>query len=129
MLFDLLDKLLVSKKKIDINIGDETVHPYIINRWISMYSPQMATIINSTGNWLYSIFNDDTNQYFNFLQKFLPRLQNKRIFYIKKGKKDQENNQEETDNIKLLAHNLELSEREIKLLLEYERQHRPTNTH
>tara|TARA_B100001094_G_C18087863_1_gene748726 strand:+ start:823 stop:1212 length:390 start_codon:yes stop_codon:yes gene_type:complete len=128
MLFDLLDKLLVSKKKIDINIGDETVHPYIINRWVSMYSPQMATIINSTGNWLYNIFDNDSNQYFNFLQRFLPRLQSKRIFYIKKAKKEDNKDQEEHNEVKLLASNLELSEREIKLLLEYERQHRPTNT-
>jgi hypothetical protein len=126
MLFDLLDRLLFSKKPIDINIGDEAVHPYIINRWISMYSPQMATVINSTGNWLYSVFDNDQVAYFKFLQRFLPRVQNKRIYYIKKEKKGPVT--EEDDNIKLLASNLELSEREIKLLLEYERQHRPTNT-
>ena len=127
MLFDLLDKLLVSKKKIDINIGDETVHPYIINRWISMYSPEMATVINNTGNWLYSVFDNNHNDYFKFLQRFLPSMQNKRIYYIKKEKKNP-HEEGEDNNIKLLSNNLELCEREIKLLLEYECQHRPTNT-
>ena len=128
MLFDLINKILVSKKKIDINIGDETVHPYIINRWISMYSPAMASVINSTGNWLYSIFDDNTSEYFHFLQKIFPVLPNKRIYYIKKPKKDQPNKQDTDFNEKVLAQHLELSEREIKLLLEYECQHRPINT-
>lgn len=129
MLFDLIDRVLFSKRTIDINIGDEQVHPYIMNRWISMYSTQMATLINNTGNWMYSVFEHDNQLYYKFLQRFLPRVGRRRIHYIKKIKTsptsqpDEEEKQAET-----LAHNLELSTREIKLLLEYERQHRPTNT-
>ena len=128
MLFPLLDKILSSKQKIDINIGDESVHPYIINRWISMYSPGMATVVNATGNWLYSIFEHNTSEYFRFLQHFLPQVPSQRIFYIKKPKKSPHEVNESIDSTKLLAQHLELSEREIKLLLKYECQHRPINT-
>lgn len=131
MLFDLLDRILHSKRKIDHNIGDELVHPYIINRWISMYSTQLCTVINNTGNWMYNVF-DTHEQYFRFLQTFIPRVSNKRIHYIKKSKKQtntQKSDTNESDNINMLARNLELSTREIKCLLDYERQHRPTDSH
>ena len=126
MLFDTIDKILHNKKPININIGDESVHPYIMNRWLSMYSPEIAMLINNTGNWLYSVFDDNDSKYFKFLQRFLPRVARKRIYYIKKAKKPEP---EKTDDpVDILAHSLELSKKEIKLLVEYERQHRPTNT-
>ena len=126
MLFDTIDKILHNKKPININIGDESIHPYIMNRWLSMYSPQIALLVNNTGNWLYSVFGEDTSKYFKFLQQFLPRVAQKRIFYIKKAKPNK--TVDDTDNVDILAQGLELSKREIKLLVEYERQHRPTNT-
>lgn len=128
MLFDTIEKILTSKKPIDQTLGDETVHPYIMNRWLSMYSPAVATIINNTGNWLYSVFDTDT-RYFKFLQVVLPRVSNKRIFYIKKNKQPTNKTKDEQDDTDILAHNLELSTREIKLLKEYECQHRPTSSH
>lgn len=128
MLFDLVDRILFSKKTIDSNLGDEPVHPYIVNRWISMYSTELCTVINNTGNWLYSVF-DDHDQYFKFLQRFIPRVANRRIYYIKKTKKQPvKSEQDMLENVDMLAHNLELSKREIKCLIEYERQHRPTCT-
>jgi hypothetical protein len=128
MLFDLLDSVLFSKKKIDTNIGNDQLHPYIINRWISMYSTQMTVLINNTGNWLYNIF-DTPDSYFKFLQTFLPRVANRRIFYIKKTKKQPTDTTDQTNELNILAYNLELSTKEIKCLLEYERQHRPTDSH
>lgn len=127
MLFDLLDRILHSKRKIDRNIGDEPIHPYIINRWISMYSTQLCTVINNTGNWLYNVF-DTSDQYFRFLQCFMPRVANRRIHYIKKSKNNPTNQQTQSDDVNMLAHHLELSSREIKCLIEYERQHRPTDS-
>jgi len=129
MLFDLLDRLLHSKRDLSCNIGDEPVHPFILNRWISMYSTQMAILINNTGNWMYSVFDSDQHKYFKFLQQFLPRVPKRRIFYIKKNKQpNQPTDDEHQKKVEILARNLELSEREIKCLLEYECQHRPTNT-
>ena len=129
MLFDLLDRLLHSKRDLSCNIGDEPVHPFILNRWISMYSTQMAVLINNTGNWMYSVFDNDQHKYFIFLQQFLPRVPKRRIFYIKKTKQpNQPVDDEHQKKVEILARNLELSKREIKCLLEYECQHRPTNT-
>lgn len=130
MLFDLIDRVLFSKRTIDMNIGDEPVHPYIMNRWISMYSTQMATLINNTGNWMYSVFEHDNQLYYKFLQRFLPRVARRRIHYIKKIKTSPTPESDDLEKqTQTMARNLELSTREIKLLLEYERQHRPTNTH
>lgn len=92
-----------------------------------MYSTQLCTVINNTGNWLYSVF-DSNDQYYIFLQKFLPRVANRRIHYIKKTKKSVDNKTDDTNDVDILARNLELSKREIKCLIEYERQHRPTCT-
>lgn len=127
MLFDLLDRLLHSKKQLNNNLGDETVHPYIVNRWISMYSTELCTVINNTGNWLYSVF-ETHDQYFKFLQKFIPRVATRRIHYIKKTKKQPTDHKDQDNEIKVLSNNLELSTKEIKCLLEYERQHRPTDS-
>lgn len=118
MLFKLIDNILSSKKPIyDSNIDDDDVHPYIVNRWISMYSTQMAILINSTGNWLYSSFKDQPIRYFNFLRLFLPRVSKKRIFYIKRNRSTSDD-EELNKKIVLLSKQLELSQREIKYMLD-----------
>lgn len=81
-----------------------------------MYSPQMAVIVNSTVNWLYSAF-ETKQQYYKFVTSVFPRVTRKRIHYIKKNKP--ENQPEEPDNIELIAKRLELSQREIKSYYEY----------
>ena len=119
MLFDLIDKILFSKKKIDVNIDDDNIHPYIINRWVSMYSQDMTIIINNTGNRLYSVF-DNNRMYYKFLQTLLPRVKNKRIFYIKKAKKqpDISHKDDDNDNINIICSNMQRSRREVELLIE-----------
>lgn len=81
-----------------------------------MYSPEMAVIVNSTVNWLYSVF-ETKQQYYKFVTSVFPRVTRKRIHYIKKNKS--ENQPEEPDNIELIAKRLELSQREIKSYYEY----------
>ena len=112
-IFDYLNDLLFTKKnRPPENIDDETgFNIYMTNRWISMYSPNLAIIINSTTNWLGSIFNTKT-EYYNFIKCVIPRVSRKRIHYIKKTKQD--TTQTEDDNIQLIAKRLELSQREIK---------------
>ena len=97
------------------NIDSESEYnPYMINRWISMYSPQMAQLVNYTSNRLYSAFPTKRDTY-KFLVTFLPKVKQYRIKYIKKPTK----NKEDTDEaISLLARNLELSKREINLYVE-----------
>ena len=97
------------------NIDNESEYvPYMINRWVSMYSPEHATIINSTVNWLHPVFETKVDHY-NFLHTVLPKSSWRRINYIKKNKKEDE---EEYENLELLASTLELSKREVKYFLE-----------
>ena len=51
------------------------------------------------------------------MNKVLPRVNRRRINYIKKKKP--EDNEQEVDNVKLMAKRLELSEREIKSYYEH----------
>jgi hypothetical protein len=117
-IFDCLNDILFTKRgKLLQNVDEESnFNQYMINRWCSMYNPNMAILVNNTVNWLYSAF-ETKQQYYKFVLNVFPRLQNKRIHYIKKKKPDEKST--EPDNIKLLAKRLELSEREIKSYYEY----------
>ena len=118
MIFDQLNDLVFTKQRKSMtNIDHENDYSsYMINRWISMYSPDMANIINNTANWMYTIFETKTDHY-NFLHAIIPRSARKRINYIKKKKPDKEE-EEEDHNIELLARNLEISQREVRIMLD-----------
>ena len=113
-IFDHLKSILYTKEDIQHNIDDENEYsPFMINRWCSMYSPELATIINNTTNWLGSIF-VTKREHYKFVKSILPKVRFKHIPYIKKVKVDKE----EEKDIELLASSLELSKREIKYLLD-----------
>ena len=110
-IFSFINDILF-KKKGDVldNIDTESEYnPYMINRWISMYSPQMSILINSTTNKYYSIFDTKKGNY-RFLVSFLPKSRPYRIIYIKKASKESDDS---TEVINTLSKNLELSKREI----------------
>ena len=81
----------------------------MINRWISMYSPQMSVLINNTTNKYYGVFETKRENY-KFLVSFLPKSRPYRISYIKKGTKD---SNDMSEIVSTLAKHLELSEKEI----------------
>ena len=115
-IFDFLNSILFTKKDKFDNADDETQYnAYLINRWISMYSPECAQYINSTTNWLYPIF-DEKKDHYKFLKRILPKVSYKHMPYIKKIKPD--NSDDKEDNVELLAKSLELSQREVKYLFE-----------
>ena len=120
-IFDILNDILFTKKgKLLQNIDDEAVfNNYMINRWISMYSPNLAIVINSTTNWLYGVF-ETKQDYYKFINKIIPKVSRKHIAYIKKIKLE---DTEENENLKLVAKRLELSEREIKSYYEFSSRH------
>lgn len=94
-IFQYLNSLLYSKKKIDMNCDDESqFNLFMVNRWSSMYSPEMANYINETSNKYWSLFDDKQNQY-NYLYNLLPRLRFKKIAYLKKIKKTKVKKEEE----------------------------------
>ena len=130
-MFTYLNDILFHKKGDALsNIDSESEYSmFMINRWISMYSIDICTVINSTVNWLHPIF-DTKQQHYLFLLRVLPRYRHKFIQYIKKTKEDTD--EEAQKYAELLSANLELSRREVKYLIEqqknYECKHRPINT-
>lgn len=116
-IFDIINDVLFTKRgKLLQNVDDEAAfNNYMINRWVSMYSPNMAIIINSTTNWLNSVFLTKL-EYYKFINTVLPRVSFKHIPYIKKTKKE---DIDEMENLEIIAKRLELSQREIKSYYEF----------
>lgn len=118
-IFDHISSILYKKKDSLENEEDEKEYsPYMINKWLSMYSPQMATVINKTSNKYYAIL-EDKFLHHKFLKSILPKMKWEKIEYIKKDKKKTPAKKEqEINNTALLAQSLEISEREVKYLQE-----------
>ena len=120
MIFDQLNDLLFTKShKCMSNVDHETdYNMYMINRWISMYSPEMAHVVNNTTNWLYPVFETKMDHY-KFNHVVMPKVQRKRINYIKKAKPDK-NQHEDKDgpDVEMLSRNLQLSQREVQQMLD-----------
>lgn len=114
-IFDFISDVLFTKKK-NLNSVDEEsdFSPYLLNRWISMYSPSQALISNIVNKYL-TTFNNKSELYSFFIAMF-DKCSSKKIQYFKKVKQDKDN--ETADNVALLAKNKELSTREIKDYLE-----------
>jgi hypothetical protein len=110
MLFDYLKDILLFKKG-TLPLGDYV--PFLINRWLSFGIPKATTILNDSVN---SLGNIDKEQHYKLLLTCFPKLSYlPRMSYIKKIKQEKT---EEDDKLKMLANSMELSEREIKQLLE-----------
>jgi len=116
-IFDIINDILFTKKGILQTIDQESeFQPYMVNRWLSMYSPFVAKHSNIIGKYL-SVF-DNKKDLYNLFKAVFPKVSYKKISYIKKVK---ENKQEEDENIKLVARNLEMSEREIKEYVDFKK--------
>ena len=112
-IFDYVNAILHNKdSSVFDNVDDDsTFSPYMINRWISMHSPEMANMVNQTTNKYVNIFNTK-QEFFNFYVSVYPRLRQKRISYIKKTKAEKE--KEEDEILPLIAKAQEMSLREVK---------------
>lgn len=107
-IFDFINSLIFSKKRITFNDENKTGYvPFMINRWCSFYSKDLANIINQTVN-KFTFLNKE--EHYSFLYNFLPKVKFSKINYIKKKDKTTD---KEDENISMLAKNLELSKREI----------------
>jgi|TARA_R100000315_G_C5230822_1_gene141855 hypothetical protein len=112
--FQLQNKLFYSKKETagDLDTeGEQSFVPFLFNRWLSFYNNDMCVFTNETLNKFSTIF-DDKQLTYKLYFYLIPRLKWKRISYIKKKKKE---DQEEQD-LTLVAKNKNMSKRE---LLEY----------
>jgi hypothetical protein len=110
-IFNFIDSVLFNKKKLNtINEGETQFNLYMLNRWCSMYSSDIAHIVNETSNKYGKLFQTKQEQY-EFLLNMLPRVKKKRINYIKKVKEEP---QKEDNELSLLAKGLEVSIRELE---------------
>jgi hypothetical protein len=116
-IFELLNDIIVTKKgNLLDNVEDEDQFiPFIICRWLSMYSPEYAQIINETTNKHYNVF-DTKKEWYDYLIRVLPKGTPGRIHYIKKEKRKDINNFDEI--VKYLAKRFEISRREVEQYLD-----------
>ena len=119
-IFDFLNDILFSKKKEAFRSVDDNkaFSPFLLNRWISMYSPGMALVVNNIGKYI-SLFDDKVDLY-NFFVAVIPKMPRKNINYIKKIKDNVKTKNDESDFVALLSKKHEISKREIKEYLSIE---------
>ena len=115
-IFNHIDSVLFTKQKLNKLNEDETqFNLYMLNRWCSMYSTDIAQIINETTNKKMEFLTLKQDQY-NYIFNILPKVKKKRINYIKKIKNEE--NKEE-NYISSYAKVLEISEREIEEYIDF----------
>jgi hypothetical protein len=112
-IFDYIKDITTYKKG---NLSLEGYIPYLINRWLAFISPQICGAINESVNALGNI---DKEQHYKLLVRLYPKSKVPFIKYVKKVKEEKT---EESDKLTLLASNMEMSEREVKQLLELREQ-------
>jgi len=115
-IFDYVGAILHTKdRSIFTSVDNEQgFQPFMVNRWISMYSQEMATVVNVTTNKYAALFHDK-RELFNFYVSIYPKLRNKRIAYIKKAKATPT---KETDDeiLRMTASAMEISQREVAMM-------------
>ena len=112
-IFDYIKDITTYKKG---NLPLEGYIPFLINRWLAFISPQICGAINESTNTLGNI---DKEQHYKLLLRLYPKSKVPFIKYIKKVKEEKT---KEDDKVTLLASNMEMSEREVKQLLELKEQ-------
>ena len=111
-IFDYLTDIQVTKY---CSLPVEDYNGYMVARWLSFYSPKVAHLINETVN----IHNTtlDKQHHYKWMSTLVSKSSvSKRINYIKKVSEKKE---KENINYVTLAHNLQISQRELKELLEF----------
>ena len=120
-IFEILNNLLFRRKNTACEDLDhdslQNFQPFLINRWISFYDKQQAVFVNETLNRFSGIFQDKGDSY-KFYYNLIPTQQYKKINYIKKKKIEKK----EEDNIALLARNTNISQREINLYIDFQKE-------
>ncbi len=116
-IFDYINAVLYSKdKSVYYSVDDDAIFSsFMLNRWLSMYSPEVAITVNETTNKYQQVF-QNKKQLFDFYVTIYPKLKSKKIPYIKKSKEDK--TKEDLDKIRLIASSKELSQREVMQMMD-----------
>lgn len=110
-IFDYISDILFTKKKNLLNTVDEESEftPFLVNRWLSMYSTSVAQDCNIINKYL-SIFDSKKELYSLFHAVFL-KHPSRKINYFKRTKSEKT---EDNGLVQRIAASKELSQREIK---------------
>jgi hypothetical protein len=105
IIFDFLSSVLTSKKYIELDTEcEKEFNLYMMNRWLSMYSPDVAAVVNATTNQWWSVFDNKQEQY-DFLYHLIAKSKFKKINYIKKAaKKSKAEKAEQEMQDRMVAH-------------------------
>lgn len=107
-IFDYLQDILIDKRG-DLSL--EQYSPYIVTRWLSFLSPEVATVINNVN---FQLIVENKEMHYKLMLSMFPKLKKlPRFNYIKKIKED---TKKENDDIELIASSREISTRELKEL-------------
>lgn len=121
--FQMINEVLFYKKEQIPNEDDlKLFTPFLINRYASMYSPEMCEYINFMLNENNKI-NLTPMELYKLFHIIIPKLRYKKIAYIKKSAKSTntltKKEQELQDKIKCIAYNKELSIKEVNNLINF----------
>lgn len=116
-IFDQIKAIAFTKQHVDVMQTDQPVSPYMIQRWLSMYSPQVAMLVNATTNQTWNAIVADPQMFVNLFETIVPRLPFARISYIKKPQIEQPKDNK-TDVIEMIAHLFQISQREALQYIE-----------
>lgn len=116
-MFDYLNKILYKAKESDIsNLNeDKEFQPFLIQRWCTMYSTSITSLVNDTTNRYWKIL-ENNKDWYAALDTVIPTCRFKKISYIKKTKKEAVKKSNET--LLKIASNLEISSREVSQYIE-----------
>lgn len=105
IIFDFLSSVLTSKKHIELDTEcEKEFNLYMMNRWLSMYSSDVAALVNATTNKWWSAFDSKQEQY-DFLFHLIAKSKFKKINYIKKtAKKPKAAKTEQEEIDRMIAH-------------------------
>ena len=120
IIFDILKDIIEDKKNILINDAEQEKEfsPFLVQRWLSFYSPKFTQLVNHSSNCFWSVMEDKGMWYTLFLGT-IPKIKYHNIRYIKKNKDSSKKIKGlEKESITYLAQRLELSEREINKYIE-----------
>lgn len=115
--FELIQNLLFKPTKRDEITAEEIqlFVPYMINRWLSFSDKTKAAFVNHTLNKFSMLF-DDKVEIYKLYDNLIPKSRFKRIQYVKKVKKDEEEKNED-ELVLIQAKNNCLSTRELKMYM------------
>lgn len=112
-IFDILNDICFNKVawKDQLEMDKKMVQPYMLNRWFSMSKEHLDLIAELQP--LTDLLS--TEHYYEFYRDLLP----KKKFFVKYVKSQVEKDEKQTKLIQFLSQRLQLSEREVKEIIEF----------